>query len=511
MPSLPPHLTSFTYGPCFELPEYGVHCLHRKFHHSLEGVKLPDTIKYLDISSKEPFCEVGGWNYPLDNVHLPKDLQTLLLSRAFNHPIQHIKLPPYLTNLSFSEEGTFNQPIESLRFPYTLHTLQFSSSFNHPIDKIRFPPVLTYLKFGSYFNHPLPLLPSSLTELSFGNSFNQPIQKIIFPPALTALYFGLDFNQPLPILPSSLSRLCLGKKFSQSSSNLSEAIFNTTIKTFRLPPRISGSLEELCFPPSLTHLEYNSDNSLQQLSLPPSIIKLCLSPSSFDNTISLADWDPPVGIIDLEIVLLSNIENAFFPPRLSRLKLSSLDGPIPSNIHWPTSLTYLDIRSMSGKYSIPFPRGSLPNTLVEFILPSSWNLRYTKDNLYLPSTLLHLTIPSLSIIYFQDERVNQIVYELISILPPRLDSLVVLCNRAFVTTNKLCNDGSLVPSSSSSSSSTSSSSCFSSFSSFCIPSRAVNISLPPSLTQLRLYKRQYAEEHGWLPFIHEKCRVQYSN
>jgi FNIP Repeat len=134
---------------------------------------------------------------------LPTSLQQLVLSPAFNKPVDH--LPSSLTKLT--------SPGRKFVFIYIV-------TLAHKISVKNLPSNLKTLKFGNEFNHPANNLPLSLLSLTFGQKFTQ---KIDLPPNLTtyktlcfiltliiSLVFSYDFNQPFAPIPS-LIKLCFGK------------------------------------------------------------------------------------------------------------------------------------------------------------------------------------------------------------------------------------------------------------------------------------------------------------
>ncbi|KYQ88710.1 hypothetical protein DLAC_10731 [Tieghemostelium lacteum] len=167
---------------------------------------------------------------PLSSGVLPENLQTLILSDAWNHTIEdrllpitltHLefgykfngwlpKLPPNLITLKFGYD--FNSPIDHC-LPITLENLIFSSKFDQPIENINLPR-LKSLYFGNFFNQPVSaMLSDSIEVLEFSGVFNQPLTRL--PKNLKRLRLSLNFSYDIPkeIIPESLQKLSCSKSY----------------------------------------------------------------------------------------------------------------------------------------------------------------------------------------------------------------------------------------------------------------------------------------------------------
>ena len=171
-------------------------------------------------------------------MQLPPNLTSLTFGADFNQPVERLRLPESLRELSFQCSDYFDQPIEHIDSAIFTHTsrsvtglssahrghcscnirnskeLQLSRYLNHPIERLQLPSTLRSLWLGYNFNHPierLQLQHTQLTELSLNGSFNHPIEQLQLPVTLRRLELAAAFNQPIArlVLPPGMEVLDL--------------------------------------------------------------------------------------------------------------------------------------------------------------------------------------------------------------------------------------------------------------------------------------------------------------
>jgi hypothetical protein len=168
---------------------------------------LPSSLTYLRLST--------AYNSPLGIRAgvLPDSLTHLQFGSRFNQPLQLIAFPDYLSSLSFGRD--FNQPLGRDVLPPSLTHLLLGASFNQPLPTGTLPVTLLVLRFGVSFNQPLSELPPHLCRLIFGRDFNQPLDHVLGSlHDLTHLIFDSQskYNHPLAVLPRTLTHLQFGRR-----------------------------------------------------------------------------------------------------------------------------------------------------------------------------------------------------------------------------------------------------------------------------------------------------------
>ena len=165
------------HGDQYMLPSQLEHfALGEKYGHTLCGVALPDTLKFLKMGGRIG-CSRRRDNRRLEEMKWPPNLERLVLPEHWDHSLWPCPLPKNekLKHLEFGYR--FNQPIQrQYAFPLGLVTLTFGGKFNQSLDGCNFGTELTTLIFGRDFFQDMSHwtgLPESLEHVMFCKEYGQ--------------------------------------------------------------------------------------------------------------------------------------------------------------------------------------------------------------------------------------------------------------------------------------------------------------------------------------------------
>lgn len=146
-----------------------------------------------------------------DNFIIPKNINTINIPSYYTQPIDILKYNNNIFkiqfkkfNESFLDRPIFNQPLNNL--PINLKELDIIyTKYNHPLHVL--PYTLTKLLLSHTFNHNLDLLPESLQILKLGGNYNKKLDDL--PSGLKVLDIGSGFMTPDSILPGAIEEIYL--------------------------------------------------------------------------------------------------------------------------------------------------------------------------------------------------------------------------------------------------------------------------------------------------------------
>lgn len=147
-----------------------------------------------------------------DNFIIPKHIDTINIPQKYTQPIDILKYNNNILKIQFKNRyvnhipyiGVFNQPLNNL--PINLRELDIMyTNYNHPLHVL--PYTLTKLLLSDTFNHNLDLLPESLQILKLGSNYNKKLDDL--PSGLKVLDLGNGFMTPDSILPGGIEEIYL--------------------------------------------------------------------------------------------------------------------------------------------------------------------------------------------------------------------------------------------------------------------------------------------------------------
>lgn len=309
-------------------------------------------------------CMVFGrdFNYPIDAVIWPPNLQQLHFGYSFDQPIDKVIWPTSLEKLIFGEK--FAHPIEHVVFAASLISLTLGFYFDHPIDAVIWPASLQQLTFvcGSIFNQPVDgvRFPASLKRLDFGHSFNQALHKVLWPASLEQLTLGAMFNQTMNgvVWPVSLQQLTFGQSFDQPIAR--------EPSDFPLQERVTvGSGDQalnedygrrsrgVYWPDSLQRLTfgYEFNQPIDRVSWPTSLRQLTFG-CRFNRKIHEVTWPPLLQQLTFVGGFNQAIDRVVWPVSLRRLSFGNYFDQRLTGVKWPTGLEELRLRNPRYSHSL---------------------------------------------------------------------------------------------------------------------------------------------------------------
>ncbi|KAM9996070.1 hypothetical protein ACTFIY_002263 [Dictyostelium cf. discoideum] len=265
-----------------------IYFINATYNKPLIAHALPPSVEYLflsdcynqafragDLPPNLNILETGDeYNQPFDPLVIPKSLRSLFLGKGYNQPLEFGGLTS-LTCLVYDEGSISELPIISL--PPNLEFLLLSDAFNHPIEAGMLPPKLKTLTFGDGFNQLLAVgtLPPSLENINFGKVFDQPFLPNVLPHHLKSISFhqfsyfsqtfenipshvqtvefGYTYNKPITSLPSHLKYI----KFSEKYNHPIDGVLPQSLTHCYLGKSFKRPLVPGIFPPGLKVLILN--------------------------------------------------------------------------------------------------------------------------------------------------------------------------------------------------------------------------------------------------------------
>lgn len=191
------------------------------FDESIDGYIFPKKLKTIFF---------GEFNYPLDKVILPEQLEAIYFDYNNNNNIMYHTFEQSLVNVKFSNTIKLihfgkhhDRPLDDVKFPDSLETTIFSYRFNQNIDKIKFPENLKTIKFGYYFNFYIDKAPwpKNLETIIFGRMFHKSLRKAKFPNTIKTISFDSEYKYVNKItFPDSLEKLTFNSGYGDTLDNL---------------------------------------------------------------------------------------------------------------------------------------------------------------------------------------------------------------------------------------------------------------------------------------------------
>ena len=321
-----------------------------------------------------------------EQIHIafPRSLTRLHFSSPYIYQLAEGALPAWLTELSFGKDVVNLFASKSL--PASLRTLTLYDDWHNSWEDLPMCQPVTQHLTGSQTLIPQGFLPKSLTELQLNGAI-----------AVTDL-------------PATLKRLRLDLRL-QPFSFANFALPSLT--DLHLKHFVRSSSGEM-FPPSLLHLQVDSNDHLISIASLPKALVTCIVPGLSDIT---ADSKLPSRLLRLSLArgAYALLTFALIPATLTSLTIigSETDAPIGANLLPPT-LTQL---KLIGGFNQPIAADALPSSLNHLTLSNRWthDLRLVA----LPPRLLLLDV---------DDEFGEFDYTIHptkNILPPTLTSLTL--------------------------------------------------------------------------------------
>lgn len=174
--------------------------------------------------------------------------------------------------------NNFNESLDDYVFDDDLYLLDFGEDFNQSIDNVIFPPALVSIRVGFNFNQSLSNVkfPDSLLDLSLQGVFNQKINDLSILNTLETIEFGHRYEYSLEDIKfTNLIMITIG-----NNNVLNTLKFPPLLDTIKFSIGMSIPLSDIKLPDTIKRIIYASDTTsefdLQNVKLPPSLIKLVL-------------------------------------------------------------------------------------------------------------------------------------------------------------------------------------------------------------------------------------------
>ena len=333
----------------------------------LPGVKLPDSLKILNIGGGYALETLAGFKMPpkleqlsagqgampsIDDIVFPPTLKSLEIPENKIYFLDYVKFPPSLKDLDVSQNRI--ESLKDVNFPSGLETL--SLCFN-PIESLK----------GVKF-------PESLQLLDISNIPNESMAGVKFPELLEVLNLQSSMTTTRGLkLPQHLKHLILSGNGINSINPLK---LPNTIEILYLNQNHIKTLNKVVFPPKLREL-YLGVNLITTL-----------KNVAFPATIEVLDFeqDPFFYENDKHITTLKDV---ILPPNLKTLKLSYHGIKTIESFEFPASLRYLSLAYNELRLIRNVKFGNYLKTLD---LSGNQDLQ-SLDNVIIPESLTELRVP----------------------------------------------------------------------------------------------------------------------
>ncbi|GAM28966.1 hypothetical protein SAMD00019534_121420 [Acytostelium subglobosum LB1] len=310
---------------------------------------------------------------------LPPGLVYLDLGHSFNQSITPGTLPTTLKNLVYNS----THPIRSRALPASLETLELGLRYNHPLDNGVLPQTIKSLLFvrledvedadddvlpGQLFNHPLGILPSSLTDLRLPPQYGH---AVVHAPLKSVL-----------LTAPNLHRFARNTYPNITSLDVTDVVNVSAITSQTYP-----SIRKL-------NLSRNSSDDDDDENI---VIDLSSLPNTIDHLVSALFSATitafPKGLTKLELWLDEDskfrLKKGMLPDSITSFSLYGYEHEIGSGV-LPTSLTELSLYDYINEFNLKVLPLSLRSLVWTTI--SNQSADYITFFKKLPSTIVHLTL-----------------------------------------------------------------------------------------------------------------------